>query len=258
MLQNDLQAATGLRISTQTIRNRLHQAGLHARIPVIRIPPNHHQCQGRLNWARQNRRWTATQWCHIVFSNESRFFWDFNDGRQWVWRHHLERFADCTAAEHDRCGGASLMVWAAIWTGGRADLHLFRMGTVNGQRYLDEVIRSLEIPLIRQLGDEFIFMHDNAPCHRAITVSRELDVNNIMRLPWPAHSPELNPIEHAWYMLGRTIHNMPDQPQTLDALENALTAQWMTIPQNDLNRLIASVRLRVQMCIVAAGGDTHS
>jgi transposase len=113
------------------------------------------------------------------------------------------------------------------------------------------------IPLIRQLGDEFIFMHDNAPCHRAITVSKELDVNNIMHLPWPPRSPEINPIEHAWHMLGRAINNMPNQPQTLFALESALKAHWNAIPQNDLNRLIASVKLRVQMCIDAAGGHTH-
>ena len=58
-------------------------------------------------------------------------------------------------------------------------------------------------------------------------------------------------------MLGRAIHNIPDQPQTLVALENALRAQWMAIPQNDLNRLIASVRRRVQTCIDAAGGHTR-
>lgn len=256
-LQNDLQAATGLRVSTQTIRNRLHQGGLHARIPAIRIPLDHRQCQARLNWARQHSRWTANQWRHVVFSDESRFCLDFNDGRRRVWRHRAERFADCAIAEHDRYGGASLMVWAGIWTGGRTDLHVFRMGTVNAQRYLDEVIRPLVIPQMRQLGAEFIFMHDNAPCHRANIVSRELDVNNIMRLPWPARSPDLNPIEQAWDMLGTAIHNISDQPQTLVALENALRAQWMAIPQNDLNRLIASVRRRVQTCIDAAGGHTR-
>jgi hypothetical protein len=91
------------------------------------------------------------------------------------------------------------------------------MGTVKGRKYLDEVIKPIVILLMGQLGDEFISVHDNAPCHRTIIVRRELDVNKVMRLPWLARS-----IEHAWDMLERVIPHMPDQPQILFALENAI------------------------------------
>ena len=37
-LRRDFQNATGVRISTQTIRNRLHDAGLRSRRPAIRVP----------------------------------------------------------------------------------------------------------------------------------------------------------------------------------------------------------------------------
>ena len=37
-LLRDFQNATGVRISTQTIRNRLHDAGLRSRRPAIRVP----------------------------------------------------------------------------------------------------------------------------------------------------------------------------------------------------------------------------
>lgn len=43
-------------------------------------------------------------------------------------------------------------------------------------------------------------------------------------------------------MSGKVIHNIPEQPQTLVALKNALQAQQMEIPQNDLNRLTALVK----------------
>ena len=39
-LRKDFQNATGVRISTQTIRNRLHDAGLGSRRPAIRVPLN--------------------------------------------------------------------------------------------------------------------------------------------------------------------------------------------------------------------------
>ena len=38
MLLSELQNATGVRLSTQTIRDRLHEAGLRSRRPAIRIP----------------------------------------------------------------------------------------------------------------------------------------------------------------------------------------------------------------------------
>ena len=38
MLRMDFQNATGVPISTQTIRNRLHNAGLRLRRPAIRVP----------------------------------------------------------------------------------------------------------------------------------------------------------------------------------------------------------------------------
>ncbi|GFT06846.1 HTH_Tnp_Tc3_2 domain-containing protein [Trichonephila clavipes] len=44
--------ASGRRISATTVRNRLHNAGLYARRPVVRVPLNGRQRRNRLCWAR--------------------------------------------------------------------------------------------------------------------------------------------------------------------------------------------------------------
>ena len=44
-LRRDFQNATGVRISTQTIRNRLHDAGLRSRRPAIRVPLTRYHVQ---------------------------------------------------------------------------------------------------------------------------------------------------------------------------------------------------------------------
>ena len=46
-LRRDFQNASGVRISTQTIRNRLHDAGLRSRRPAIRVPLTRYHVQMR-------------------------------------------------------------------------------------------------------------------------------------------------------------------------------------------------------------------
>ena len=61
-LRRDSQNATGVRISTQTIRNRLHDAGLRSRRPAIRVPLTRYHVQMRLAWARDHVTWTQNDW----------------------------------------------------------------------------------------------------------------------------------------------------------------------------------------------------
>ena len=61
-LRSELQNATGVRLSTQTIRNRLHEAGLRSRRPAIRIPLTRPYVQERLEWARDHVTWALNDW----------------------------------------------------------------------------------------------------------------------------------------------------------------------------------------------------
>ena len=50
-------------------------------------------------------------------------------------------------------------------------------------------------------------------------VARELD---IQEMEWPAVSPDLNPIEHVWDRLSKSVCGCPVPSQTLQDLEQAL------------------------------------
>ncbi|GFY32419.1 chorion peroxidase [Trichonephila clavipes] len=88
------------------------------------------------------------------------------------------------------------MVRAGIMINGRTGLYVVTNGTMTGQRYIDEVL----LPHVRlfrgAVGDKFVFMDDNATCHRTLAVQDCLDSEGIQRLVWIARSPDLNPIEN--------------------------------------------------------------
>ncbi|GFX27711.1 transposable element Tcb1 transposase [Trichonephila clavipes] len=65
--------------------------------------------------------------------------------------------------------------------------------------------------------DDGIFQQDNARCHTAASVRAwfEEHQDEFTVLPWPANSPELNPIENLWDHLDRVVRAMDPQPHNL-------------------------------------------
>ncbi|GFS97099.1 uncharacterized protein TNCV_184501 [Trichonephila clavipes] len=144
------------------------------------------------------------------------------------------------------------MVWAGIMINGRTRLHVVANGTMTGQRYIDEV----HLPHVRlfrgAVGDKFVFMDDNATCHRTLAVQDCLDSEGIQRLVWPARSPDLNPIENVWDALGRQVAGRNFPPTNKNTLIRALTEEWEKLPQQLLDNVVQK-KLTV-WCALWAGG----
>ena len=71
------------------------------------------------------------------------------------------------------------------------------------------------------------------------------------------HSPDLNPIEHAWDALKRRINARLAQPQTAQQFANYLVEEWVRIPRKDIKTLVLSFWTRCTEVIDARGGHTR-
>ncbi|GFY27730.1 transposable element Tcb2 transposase [Trichonephila clavipes] len=155
--------------------------------------------------------------------------------------------------ERERYGGHGVLVWEGIMLGSRTDLHIFDAGSVNGTRYCNGIL----LPYVRlfrgAMGLQFLFMDDNAPCHRTVAAEQLLESEDIKRMDWPARSPDLNPIEHVWDFLGRRLAARTLPPVTIRELLLALQDEGAAMPQQLIDTLILSMGRRCETCLAVRG-----
>ncbi|GFU73177.1 uncharacterized protein TNCV_4117981 [Trichonephila clavipes] len=105
------------------------------------------------------------------------------------------------------------------------------------------------------VGNKFVFMDDNATCHRTLAVQDCLNGEGIQRLVWPARSPVLNPIENVWDALGGKllVENYP--PTNKNTLIPALTEEWDKLLLNSCWIMLCKVWYDGwNVCITLHGG----
>ncbi|GFS86744.1 transposable element Tc1 transposase [Trichonephila clavipes] len=217
--------------------------------------------------AKRNRRTTAQQVANqflaasgkrisrkTVARHESRFSLSTDCRRQLIWRESGTAYRPENIQENDRYPTCSIMVWAGIMINGRTRLPVVANGFMTGQRYIDEIL----LPHVRlfrgAVGDKFVFMDDNATCHRTLVVQDCLDSEGIQRFVWTACSPDLNPIVNVWYALGRQDAGRNYPPTNKNTLIRALTEEWDKFPQQLLDNVVQCMVRRVECCITLHGG----
>ena len=241
--------------SIQTVRNRLHRRGLRSRIAAKKPLLLPHHRRARLEWANRHGRWSRAQWRDVLFTDESSFCVNHSNGNVRVWRRQNERYKDCCVKEVKPGRGGSLMVWAGISDTSKTDLITIE-GHINAEQYIQEVLEPVIVPRAADHGDGFILMDDNATPHRARITQEYLEAEGVHRMQWPACSPDLNPIEHAWNYLGRALSRRLRGGERLQDIREILIEEWNNIPQQYIQKLIRSMRRRCQAVIDSQGGHT--
>ena len=73
-------------------------------------------------------------------------------------------------------------------------------------------------------------------------------------VPWPAHSPDLNPIENVWGIMAQRMARR--EMSTEDDLYNAIIEEWDAIDYKLLQALYDSMPARYEQVIKRAGAAT--
>ena len=111
-----------------------------------------------------------------------------------------------------------------------------------------------------EIGRQVFFMHDNASVLKGRPAREYLHANGVESIPWPANSPDLNPIENVWSMMKYYIQERyPEFEQTRqrnreEVRSIVLEAWYHSTTVEKLSSLMESMSRRCQEVIGADGG----
>ena len=156
------------------------------------------------------------------------------------------------------------MIWGAVSMETRSPLvimkrELGREGYTNWS-YREALMEGL-LPIWPVEGG--LFQQDNARIHTAQATKEWLKEHGINLIPWPTHSPDLNPIEHVWKAVKTELrrlypdmHLLKDNEAHLQRFCSAIKEAWEKVAQVAIRNLINSIERRLRAVIRAHGWYT--
>ena len=252
-----LRNVTNQSLSAQTVRNSLKLAGMKAVVKKKKPFLSKRHRKARMDFALAHQHWTVEDWKKVVWSDETKINRLGSDGRKWMWKNVGESLSDRLVQGTQKFGGGSLMVWGCmLWDGVGYACKID--GRMDGDLYLKIMEEDLQesISYFGKTKGEVIFQQDNDSKHTCQKARTWFDDHGFDVLPWPAQSPDLNPIEHLLDHLKRKLAGYEVAPGGMLELWDRVQEEWNKIDAEVCQNLIESMPRRVAAVLKAKGGPT--
>ena len=202
----------------------------------------------RRRWCQNNRFWGRERWHKVLFSDEAPFDLLGSRLRTFVKRKPNERYMylpECLEPKQQN-GGGKVHVWGCMSAKGVGELRILTRN-VNSDYYVEILGKEMVESGRPLMNDYFVFQQDNAPAHKSKKSMGWLEDHDINVLPWPARSPNLNPIENLWRIMQSKVKKY--NPENLEDLKMKIMDAWRSITPSSVEPLMMIFLVMYVMCI---------
>jgi transposase len=255
-----------MKISDTTIRSILARHGIANWRAKKRPELTEAVAAKRLSWCLARKDWNYEQWKKYMWSDECSAERGKGKMGEWVFCTPAQKWDPEMVQTYKKSKDLSVMVWGCFWGGGRSELYILDRDFESKKHgyTANSYIEVLEDQIQRCWMPGLIFMQDNAPIHTAGKVEQWFKDAAIPVSDWPPYSPDLNPIEQAWFHLKKMVLKMHPEleactgksEQDIQNLEKALVEAWNALPESMFESLGKSMEMRVAAVIGANGWHT--
>jgi hypothetical protein len=220
--------------------------------------------QERVDFAEEGLTWTPDRLFHQIFSDE---VWAMGGAHTQsyvtVKEDGSDRF-DSACLQHKYSKLPAWMFHGTIVMGGKGPATFWEKewGSMDSYKYDAIILNNVESFLDANPDQGFIWMQDNASCHRSKETQENLRIRRIPHIKWPRYSQDLNLIEHVWNWMKNWIQKhyytayYDASKIPLSQLRRIIWEAWEAVPTDFIMSLYASWWKRCQAVIDAKGGPT--
>ena len=233
----------GVLASERTVRRRCIELGLPSQWEQRKPKLSEADMAERLKFARRH---LTRKWTNVLFTDETMV--PLRERRR---RRRLP--AGEKGVTPTQRWATKVNVWGCMSLNGFGEVHTFTQN-MDGPLYCEILEEHLESSAAALFKGPWILQEDNDPKHKSRVAEDWKREHHIKVLPWPARSPDLNPLENVWTLLKDRA--MGRGPRDAAQLARCIKEEWAAFPRDLAKSMVASVPRRLKSVIAAGGGWT--